>query len=130
MIGSYSLHKEIHVLLEREAGMVELLTKTLDMPVGVVAPFRKDHPLIQKLGPELLERSSMDDTFSMLVRSTSRYLPYGELMLLRSMEVPSKKSSPASQAEPTMIPSRWATSSLLGMMGTRLKYFRLEAEMS
>ncbi|KAK4496844.1 hypothetical protein PRZ48_011293 [Zasmidium cellare] len=67
MIGSYALHKEIHVLPEREAGMVELLTKTLDMPLGVVAPFRREHPLIEKLGEELLARSSMDGTLSMLV---------------------------------------------------------------
>lgn len=67
MIGSYSLHKELHTLPEREASMVELLTNTLDMPLGVVAPFRREHPLIQKLGAELLERSSMDDTLSMLV---------------------------------------------------------------
>lgn len=72
MISSYALHKEIHVLPEREAGMVELLVKTLNMPLGVVAPFRKDHPLIEKLGPELLERSSMDDTFSMLVSFDQR----------------------------------------------------------
>ena len=39
-------------------------------------------------------------------------------------------SSPASQAEPMMSPSRWAISSVLGMMGTRLKYCRLEAEIS
>lgn len=66
MIGSYALHKEIHVLPEREASMVELLTHTLDMPLGVVAPFRKEHLLIQKLGEDLLARSSMDDTLSML----------------------------------------------------------------
>ena len=39
-------------------------------------------------------------------------------------------SSPASQAEPIISPSRWAISSLLGMVGTRLKYFRLDAEIS
>ena len=29
-----------------------------------------------------------------------------------------------------MSPSRWAASSVLGMVGTRLKYFRLDAEIS
>ena len=37
-------------------------------------------------------------------------------------------SSPASQAAPTITPSRCSFSRLLGMVGTRLKYFKLEAE--
>ncbi len=41
-----------------------------------------------------------------------------------------RNSSPASQADPMMSPSRWAASSVLGMMGKRLKYFRLEADTS
>ncbi len=67
MIGSYALHKELHVLPEREANMVELLTKEIDLPLGVIAPLKTDHPLIQKLGSETLKRSSVDGTLAMLV---------------------------------------------------------------
>ncbi|PYH69087.1 uncharacterized protein BO88DRAFT_41791 [Aspergillus vadensis CBS 113365] len=67
MIGSYALHQEIHVLPAREESMVRTLTVDLDVPVGVAAPFRPDHPIIQKLGPELLSRCTHDGTLSMLV---------------------------------------------------------------
>ncbi|KAH8691149.1 hypothetical protein BGW36DRAFT_48162 [Talaromyces proteolyticus] len=67
MIGSYALHQELHVLPPREAGMVKLLTVDLSLPLGVVAPFRPDHPIIQKLGEDMLSRSSVDGTLAMLV---------------------------------------------------------------
>ena len=38
-------------------------------------------------------------------------------------------TSPASQAEPMMRPSRYSISRLLGMVGLRLKYFRYDREM-
>jgi tRNA A37 threonylcarbamoyladenosine synthetase subunit TsaC/SUA5/YrdC len=47
MIGSYSLHCDIHVLPSREAKIVKLLTVDLDLPIGVVAPYRTDHPMIR-----------------------------------------------------------------------------------
>ncbi|OJJ88224.1 uncharacterized protein ASPGLDRAFT_41743 [Aspergillus glaucus CBS 516.65] len=67
MIGSYALHRELHVLPPRETEMVHLFTVDLDLPLGVIAPFREDHPIIQKLGKEPLQRSSVDGTLSMLV---------------------------------------------------------------
>ena len=67
MIGSFALHKELHVLPEREAKMVELLTQDIDLPLGVIAPLKADHPIVQKLGSETLARSSVDGTFAMLV---------------------------------------------------------------
>ena len=65
MIGRYALHR-VHVLPPREEGMVKLLTVDLDLPLGVVAPFRPDRPLTQKLG-KTLSQSSVDGTLAMLV---------------------------------------------------------------
>ena len=67
MIGSYALHKELHVLPEPEAKMVELLTQEIDLPLGVIAPFNPSHPILKKLGSETLARSSVDGTLAMLV---------------------------------------------------------------
>lgn len=67
MIGSYELHKQIHNLPSRQAEMVRLLTVDLDLPVGVVATYRPDHPIIQKIPQDLLDQSSMDGTIAMLV---------------------------------------------------------------
>ena len=67
MIGSYALHREIHTLPPREAGMAKLLVHDLDLPLGLVAPFKLGHPMIQKLGAETLARSSIEGTLAMLV---------------------------------------------------------------
>ncbi|KAJ5611377.1 hypothetical protein N7510_008096 [Penicillium lagena] len=67
MIGSYALHQALHVLPSREAEMVRLLTVDLDLPLGVVAPFRADHPIIQKLPPDTLAQSTVDGKLAMLV---------------------------------------------------------------
>jgi hypothetical protein len=67
MLGSYAAHREIHELPTREAGMTKLLIHDLDLPLGLVAPFKADHPIIQKLGSETLARSSIEGTLAMLV---------------------------------------------------------------
>ena len=67
MVGSYALHQRLHVLPERETGMIKLLCQDLDLPLGVIAPLKKDDPIIQKLGAETLARSSVDGTLAMLV---------------------------------------------------------------
>lgn len=67
MIGSFALHQELHTLSDRETKMVELLCKDLDLPLGVIAPFRKEHPILQKLGSETLSKSTMDGSLAMLV---------------------------------------------------------------
>lgn len=67
MIGSMALHKELHILPEKETGMVKLLCDDFDIPLGVIAPLKLDHPIIQKLGEETLARSSVDGTLAMLI---------------------------------------------------------------
>jgi len=47
--------REILVLGQREWDIIDCVTKDYDLPLGVVAPYRPEHPLIQKLDPELLE---------------------------------------------------------------------------
>ena len=67
MIGSWALHEDIHTLPPREASMAKLLVHELNLPLGLVAPFKEDHPMIQKLGSETLARSSVEGTLAMLV---------------------------------------------------------------
>jgi tRNA A37 threonylcarbamoyladenosine synthetase subunit TsaC/SUA5/YrdC len=67
IIGSYTLHRDIHVLPSDKMDLVRLLTVNLNLPLGVIAPFRRDHPLIARLDEETLAASSMDGTMAMLV---------------------------------------------------------------
>lgn len=61
---SYVLHREIYVLPPREMGTDKLLAKDIDLLLGFVAPIKADHPIIQKLGNEMLERSSVEGNAS------------------------------------------------------------------
>ncbi|KAJ5453465.1 uncharacterized protein N7458_004421 [Penicillium daleae] len=67
MIGNYNLHKKVHRLPAREAEMVRLLTVDLDLPIGVVASYRPDNPIIRKIPQDLLEGCSIEGTIAMLV---------------------------------------------------------------
>lgn len=67
MVGSYYLHRDIHVLPPQEASIVKLLTVDLELPLGIVAPYRLDHPIIRKLPPDILAQSVVGDTLAMLV---------------------------------------------------------------
>lgn len=69
MIGNWGLHKEIHNLSGKQADMVDFLVKVKNLPLGIVAPYNPEHPLIQKLGLETLARSSIDSTLAILVNA-------------------------------------------------------------
>ena len=47
--------REIHILDQRKRDIVDCITIDYDLPLGVIARYRKDHPLIQALDPFLLK---------------------------------------------------------------------------
>ncbi|KAJ6090067.1 hypothetical protein N7467_005283 [Penicillium canescens] len=67
MIGSYDLHCALHVLSPTQRSMVKLLSVDLDVPIGVVAPYQSDHPIIRKIPPETLAQCVVAGTIAMLV---------------------------------------------------------------
>lgn len=67
MIGSYALHREVRNLLPYEADMVRFLTVDLDLPLGVVASYRTEHPMIYMLSSSTLQQSSIEGMLAMLV---------------------------------------------------------------
>jgi tRNA A37 threonylcarbamoyladenosine synthetase subunit TsaC/SUA5/YrdC len=69
MVGDMAIHRSLHQVGEREAAMIAALTEEYDLPLGVIAPYRKDHPLVQRLDPTSLAGSSKDGTIAMLVNA-------------------------------------------------------------
>jgi tRNA A37 threonylcarbamoyladenosine synthetase subunit TsaC/SUA5/YrdC len=47
--------REIHILDQRKRDIVDCITIDYNLPLGVIAKYRKDHPLIQSLDPFLLK---------------------------------------------------------------------------
>ncbi|MHC6226322.1 Sua5/YciO/YrdC/YwlC family protein [Pseudomonas sp. X10] len=58
MAATLDTQRELHTLDKRAQQMVDALVLDHNLPIAVVGSFRQDHPMIQKLGPELLKASS------------------------------------------------------------------------
>ncbi|WP_240648168.1 Sua5/YciO/YrdC/YwlC family protein [Pararobbsia silviterrae] len=71
--------REIHILDQRRQDMIDCITQDYNLPLGVVAPYRKDHPLMQKVAPELLKASTARGMLGMLVNGGPVHKEVGRL---------------------------------------------------
>ena len=69
MLGNQALHRELHVVSTRGREIVEAITGDYDLPLGLIAPCRRDHPLLSALDPDIFERSTRGDTLLMLLNA-------------------------------------------------------------
>lgn len=79
MLGDWQLHRELHVLDEHAHEMIDTVVLDYELPLGVVAPFRRNHPMIQAIPGPTLNASTVNGTIS-LVLNAGRV--HGELMML------------------------------------------------
>ena len=69
MLGNDDLHRALHVVSTRGREIVDAITLDYDLPLGLIAPCNVDHPLLQKLDPDILGRSTRDNTLLMLLNA-------------------------------------------------------------
>lgn len=69
MVGDLETHRELHVLDTRSREMVSAIVEDYDLPLGCIAPYRNDHPLIQALDPAAVTGSTRDGTLAMLLNA-------------------------------------------------------------
>lgn len=69
MIGDGTLARELYVLPPERWEALEAITVDHDLPLGVIAPARMDHPLIAALDEEGRARSTRDGTVCMLLNA-------------------------------------------------------------
>ena len=69
LLGNYALHEALHVLGAREREMVRRLTHDHDLPLAVIAPYRKEHPLLAKLDPFVHRNAVKNDTLNILLNA-------------------------------------------------------------
>jgi hypothetical protein len=53
MVVDAILEREIHVLDQRKRDIIDCITIDYNLPVGVIAQYREDHPLMRSLDPSL-----------------------------------------------------------------------------
>ena len=69
MLGNADHHREIHVTSARAKEIVAAITVDYDLPLGVIAPCRPDHPMLKRLDADTYARSTSGDTLLMLVNA-------------------------------------------------------------
>lgn len=69
MLGNDDHHRELHVVSARGREIVDAITKDYDLPLGLIAPCRPDHPFLKRLDPDTYERSTKDNTLLMLLNA-------------------------------------------------------------
>ena len=69
MLGDEAIHREVHVLDARQREIVDAIVRDHDLPLGLIAPGRMDHPILQRLSPAMLARSTQDGTVLMLLNA-------------------------------------------------------------
>lgn len=74
--------REILDLPQEKWDIINCITEDYDLPLGVIAPYRADHPLIRKLDPELLANCTAGSTISTALNEESPFLdPLADLSL-------------------------------------------------
>jgi tRNA A37 threonylcarbamoyladenosine synthetase subunit TsaC/SUA5/YrdC len=69
MLGNADIHREVHVVDPRQRDIVRAITDDYDLPLGLIAPARADHPLLRALEPESWQASSKGGTVCMLMNA-------------------------------------------------------------
>ncbi|KAJ5612845.1 hypothetical protein N7510_006039 [Penicillium lagena] len=67
LIGPYELHRELHILDEWKFEMTHVLTQDLGIPLGIVAPYRNNHPMVQNFTPDTIANITKNDTICIFV---------------------------------------------------------------
>ena len=69
LLGNHALHEALHILGDREREMVRRITQDHDLPLAVIAPYRKDHPLLATLDPFVRQNAVRNDTLNILLNA-------------------------------------------------------------
>ncbi|MFA7278693.1 MAG: Sua5/YciO/YrdC/YwlC family protein [Sterolibacterium sp.] len=69
MLGDAEIHQQLHVVGTRAREIVQAITEDYDLPLGVIAPCRPDHPMLQGMDRETYQRSTRGDTLLMLMNA-------------------------------------------------------------
>ena len=69
MIGDDALHRDLHVMDARQRDIVRAITVDYDLPLGLIAPARMDHPILRNMSADMLKRSTTDSTLLMLLNA-------------------------------------------------------------
>ena len=69
MLGNDAMAQELYVLTNRGRDVLEAITVLYDLPLGAIAPFRREHSIFRLLDDDMMARSTRDGTLLMLINA-------------------------------------------------------------
>lgn len=69
MLGNDAMSRELYVLSTRGREVVDAITGVYDLPLGAIAPYRREHPIFRLLDDDMMGRSTRDGTLLMLMNA-------------------------------------------------------------
>ena len=69
MLGNGAHHQALHRVGTRGREIVAAIVEDYDLPLGVIAPCEKDHPMLRALDADTYTRSTSGDTLLMLMNA-------------------------------------------------------------
>lgn len=69
ILGNHRLSEEVHLLSPRARDMVNAITLQHNLPLAVIAPYRRDHPLLRAMDPFVFQQAVKGDTLNILLNA-------------------------------------------------------------
>lgn len=69
IVANHSAHEEMHVLGDLQRRMVRAITHDHDLPLAVIAPYRRDHPLLARMDSFVFGQAVKGDTLNILLNA-------------------------------------------------------------
>lgn len=69
IVGNHWLHRELHVLPESTLRMIDAVTLQHDLPLAVIAPFRRAHSMLRVMDWFVLDNAVKGDTLNILLNA-------------------------------------------------------------
>lgn len=69
MVANLDTHRSLHRCSPRGAAIVSAITEDYGLPLGCIAPYRADHPMMRRLDADVVEASTRSGTLVMLLNA-------------------------------------------------------------
>lgn len=83
MLMGYAIQPELQILDAYQREIVDCVTRDYNLPLGVIAPYRADHPILREVEPELLKSCTARGTMSTALNTGG---PFNEHIARLSLE--------------------------------------------
>ena len=85
--GCPELHASLHDVDARGREVVRSITEDLDLPLGTVARFRADHPMVGNIPPAVLSQSTKSGTLAMMLNGGTFATALGWLSFVNNLPI-------------------------------------------